>query len=139
MISIDSGKRPAMAALNLYLYFYALIAVTGAKKEITIGEISCSICFDAFLLHNDFHRVRTMRVFSQFAGAIFDENSEEAQIAFKYAVIRENMYDGKFELVPVIKTIQSTESYGAEQAGEYRHEYGLHEPAVSNDNKNARQ
>lgn len=57
------------------------------------------------------------RIVLHFAGAIFDENSEEAQIAFKYAVIRENMYDGKFELVPVIKTIQSTESSAAEQAG----------------------
>lgn len=57
------------------------------------------------------------RIVLVFAGAIFDENSEEAQIAFKYAVIRENMYDGKFELVPVIKTIQSTESSAAEQAG----------------------
>lgn len=55
--------------------------------------------------------------FLPFSGALFDDNSEESQIAFKYAVIRENMYDGKFELVPIIKTIQSTDSYSAEQAG----------------------
>lgn len=120
MITIDSGERPAMAALSLCIYFFTLIALTGAKKEVTIGEISGSKCFDSILLlHNGFYCVLTMCEFSLFVGAIFDENSEEAQIAFKYAVIRENMYDGKFELVPVIKTIQSTESYAAEQAGEY--------------------
>lgn len=54
--------------------------------------------------------------FFPFSGALFDENSEESQIALKYAVIRENMYDNKFELVPMIKTIQSTDSYSAEQA-----------------------
>lgn len=91
---------------------------------------------DAMLLRNIFHCVRTsddiyadaaqycgvcVAFISLFAGAIFDESSEEAQIAFKYAVIRENMFDGKFELVPVIKTIQSTDSYAAEKEGKYQH------------------
>lgn len=75
-----------------------------------------SIAFDRYI-HGDAVLWNVRKLVLLFAGAIFDENSEEAQIAFKYAVIRENMYDGKFELVPVIKTIQSTESSAAEKAG----------------------
>lgn len=43
--------------------------------------------------------------------------NEEAQIAFKHAVFRENMYGAKFNLVPVIKVIDTTNTYEAEQAG----------------------
>lgn len=57
------------------------------------------------------------RFYLGFAGAIFDEASDEAQIAFKYAVARENMYDDSLKLVSVIRTIQTSDSFAAENAG----------------------
>lgn len=50
-------------------------------------------------------------------GVIFDNENEEAEIAFKHAVFRENMYGAKFYLVPMIKNIDATNTYEAEQAG----------------------
>lgn len=50
-------------------------------------------------------------------GAIFDSSSEDAEIAFRYAVIRENMYGAKFNLVPIVKLVDETDTYEAEQAG----------------------
>lgn len=41
----------------------------------------------------------------------------EAEIAFKHAVFRENMYGAKFNLVPIIKNIDATNTYEAEEAG----------------------
>lgn len=53
------------------------------------------------------------------SGAIFDIDNEEAEIAFRYAVIRENMYGAKLNFVPVIKVVDATDTYEAEQAGEF--------------------
>lgn len=50
-------------------------------------------------------------------GVIFDNGNEEAEIAFKHAVFRENMYGAKFNLVPMVKNIDATNTYEAEQAG----------------------
>ena len=50
-------------------------------------------------------------------GAIFDKENGEAEIAFKHAVFRENMYGAKFTLVPIIKIIDATNTYDAEEAG----------------------
>lgn len=50
-------------------------------------------------------------------GAIFDVDNEEAEIAFRYAVIRENMYGSKINFVPSIKIVDATDTYEAEQAG----------------------
>lgn len=50
-------------------------------------------------------------------GAIFDENNEEAQIAFKHAIYRENIFGGKFNLVPITQVIDTKNTYLAEQAG----------------------
>lgn len=55
-----------------------------------------------------------------FIGAIFDNGNEEAEIAFKHAVFRENMYGAKFNLVPIIKNIDATNTYEAEAAGELK-------------------
>lgn len=52
------------------------------------------------------------------SGAIFDIENEEAEIAFKYAIFRENMYGAKFNLVPNIKVIDATNTFEVEQAGE---------------------
>lgn len=52
-------------------------------------------------------------------GAIFDINNEEAEIAFRYAVIRENMYGAKLNFIPITKVIDATDTYEAEQAGEF--------------------
>lgn len=54
-----------------------------------------------------------------YTGAIFDESNEEAQIAFKHAVYRENVFGAKFNLVPIIKIIDTTNTYLAEQAGKF--------------------
>lgn len=51
-------------------------------------------------------------------GAIIDIDNEEAEIAFNYAVIRENMYGAKFNMVPTIKVIDATNTFEVEQAGE---------------------
>lgn len=53
-------------------------------------------------------------------GAIIDIDNEEAEIAFKYAVNRENMYGAKFIMVPTIKVIDATNTFEVEQAGEWR-------------------
>lgn len=52
-----------------------------------------------------------------YTGAIFDESNVEAQIAFKHAMFRENMFGAKFSLEPVIKVIDTKNTYLAEQAG----------------------
>lgn len=52
-----------------------------------------------------------------YTGAIFDESNEEAQFAFKHAVYRENIFGAKFSLVPIIKVIDTKNTYLAEQAG----------------------
>lgn len=52
-----------------------------------------------------------------YTGAIFDESNVEAQIAFKHAVYRENIYGGKFNLVPITKVIDTKNTYLVEQAG----------------------
>lgn len=49
-------------------------------------------------------------------GAIFHVDDEEAEIAFKNAVLRENMYNS-FELKPIIKQIDSYDSFEAERLG----------------------
>lgn len=53
------------------------------------------------------------------SGAIFDIDNEDAEIAFRYAVIRENMYGAKLNFVPVTKVVDATNTYEAEQAGEF--------------------
>lgn len=53
-----------------------------------------------------------------FAGAIFDSGNDEAEMAFRYAVIRENMYGAKFHLDPIVKIVDETDTYEVEQAGE---------------------
>lgn len=53
-----------------------------------------------------------------FSGAIFDIGNDEAQLSFKHAIFRENMYGAKFNLVPVIKVLDTTNTYDVEQAGE---------------------
>lgn len=52
-------------------------------------------------------------------GVIFDIDDEETQLAFKHAVVRENIANfNKFYLVPIIKNIDITNTYEAEEAGE---------------------
>lgn len=54
-------------------------------------------------------------------GAIFDINNAEAEIAFKHAVIRENIANfNKFNLVPIVKNIDTTNTFEAEQTGELK-------------------
>lgn len=53
------------------------------------------------------------------AGAIFDAGNEEAQIAFKQALFRENMYGAKFNLVPVIEVVDTVNTYEVEQTGKF--------------------
>lgn len=67
----------------------------------------------------DFEEKQTCKLVKMILGAIFDIDNEEAEIAFKYAVFRENMYGAKFNLVPIIKTIDASNTYEAEQAGEF--------------------
>lgn len=51
-------------------------------------------------------------------GVIFDSEDEETELAFKHAVIRENIANfNKFNLVPIIKNIDITNTYEAEEAG----------------------
>lgn len=52
-----------------------------------------------------------------FTGVILNNDDEEAEIAFKHAVLRENMYNA-FELVPIIKKIEQTDSFEAEKTGD---------------------
>lgn len=52
-----------------------------------------------------------------FAGAIFDNGNDEAEMAFRYAVIRENMYGTKFNLEPIVKMVDETDTYEVEHAG----------------------
>lgn len=40
-------------------------------------------------------------------------------MAFGYAINRENMYGAKFNLVPIIKKIDTTDSYETEEAGKF--------------------
>lgn len=51
-------------------------------------------------------------------GAIFHDGYEEAEQAFRYAVIRENMYNLKHELVPIIRKIDESDTCEAETVGE---------------------
>lgn len=52
-----------------------------------------------------------------YTGAIFDESNVEAQMAFKHAVYRENMFGGKFNLKPITKVIDTKNTYLVEQVG----------------------
>lgn len=49
-------------------------------------------------------------------GAIFDNDHDEAQIAFLRAISRENLYNN-FELVPLVRNIDATNSFEAEKIG----------------------
>lgn len=63
--------------------------------------------------------MRTMWViFANFSGAIFDSGNDEAEMAFRYAVIRENMYGASFRLEPIVKLVDETDTFEVEQAGE---------------------
>lgn len=53
------------------------------------------------------------------SGAIFDIDNDDAEIAFRYAVIRENMYGAKISFVPITKVVDLTDTYEAEQAGKF--------------------
>lgn len=48
-------------------------------------------------------------------GGIFHEENSDAEIAFRHAVIRENMYNPKMELIPLIRKIDPTDSFQAEK------------------------
>lgn len=50
-------------------------------------------------------------------GAIFHEDSEQAEIAFRYAIKRVNMYETSFELVPHIQFVASYDSFKTEKIG----------------------
>lgn len=52
-----------------------------------------------------------------FTGAIFHEDSEQAEIAFRYAIKRVNMYETSFELVPHIRFVASYDSFKTEKIG----------------------
>lgn len=56
--------------------------------------------------------------FSNKLGAIFHADDEEAEIAFRHAVLRENMYNS-FEFTPIIKKIDSYDSFEAERIGNF--------------------
>lgn len=51
--------------------------------------------------------------FISFPGGIFHESNYDAEVAFKYAIDRVNMYNKDFEISPIIKTIASTDSFKA--------------------------
>lgn len=57
------------------------------------------------------------RCFSM-AGGLFHSDNQDAEIAFRYALIRENMYNARLEFVPIIRRIDATDSYQAEKAGQ---------------------
>lgn len=52
-------------------------------------------------------------------GAIFASDDEVAEIAFRHAVLRENMYNA-FELKPIIKRIDPFDSFEAERTGKMK-------------------
>lgn len=54
-------------------------------------------------------------VCSIYAGGIFHEENSDAEIAFRHAVIRENMYNPKMELIPLIRKIDPADSFQAEK------------------------
>lgn len=68
--------------------------------------------------HSRFFDERNM-FFRLILGAIFDIDNEDAEIAFRYAVIRENMYGAKFNLVPNVKIVDATDTFEVEQAGKF--------------------
>lgn len=54
---------------------------------------------------------------NQFTGGIFHPENFEEEIAFRQAVTRENMYNPKMEIVPIIRKLDPIDSYQAEKIG----------------------
>lgn len=48
-------------------------------------------------------------------GAIYNPNNHEAEIAFRYAIYQENMYNPRIEFVPVVRIVDPSDSFQAEK------------------------
>lgn len=51
------------------------------------------------------------------AGAMFHEHNGDIEMAFRYAVIRENLYNSRIEFVPLIRYVDPMDSFQAEKVG----------------------
>lgn len=61
--------------------------------------------------------VGNLKIFYIFTGGIFDDENYETEVSFRYAIIRENMYNPKIELVPIIKKVDPSDSFQTEKIG----------------------
>lgn len=52
-------------------------------------------------------------------GGIFHEDNYEAEIAFRNAIIRENMYNQRVEFIPIVKLVDRDDSFKAQKIGAY--------------------
>lgn len=55
-------------------------------------------------------------------GGIFHEDNYEAEIAFRNAIIRENMYNPKVEFIPIIQKVDRDDSFKAQKIGSYQYQ-----------------
>lgn len=52
-------------------------------------------------------------------GGIFHYDNFEAEIAFRNAIIRDNMYNQRIEFIPIVERIDRDDSFKAERIGLY--------------------
>ena len=67
------------------------------------------------LINFDYHNFPISLLF--WIGVIFHDDSNESEIAFRYAIKRINMYESGFELEPLIRYASSYDSFKTERIG----------------------
>lgn len=50
-------------------------------------------------------------------GGIFNEENSDVEIAFRNALLRENMDNTKFEFIPLVRQVDKEDSFQAEKIG----------------------
>jgi hypothetical protein len=75
-------------------------------------------------------------LFSFELGVIFHDDSNESEIAFRYAIKRINMYESGFELEPLIRYASTYDSFKTERIGKEnllsgRSAYGIYYEGIS--------
>lgn len=48
---------------------------------------------------------------------MFHEENSEAELAFRYAIARENMYNSRLEFLPLVRLVDPTDTFQAEKTG----------------------
>lgn len=89
-----------------------------ARNPITVQFTRHEPDIKSTLINFDYHNFPICLVSFEI-GVIFHDDSNESEIAFRYAIKRINMYESGFELEPLIRYASSYDSFKTERIGKY--------------------